>query len=554
MTNGFTGFNLSTVLDTVAHAVPDQEVLIWRDRRVTFGQMNERVNRLANYLVAQGLGAKSDRTGLAGHESHQDHIGLYLRNGNEYVEGMYAGYRARVASFNVNYRYVEEELVYLLRDSKAKALIFHSDFADRVAAVRDQLPDLQVLIQVDDESGNPLLDGAVAYEEVLAASSPEHPDTEPSPDDLYILYTGGTTGMPKGVLWRHDDIFIQAMGGRPFGATEPMTSYDEVAAAAVNGGGGMRILMIPPFMHGAAQWGMSHAITNGGAIILPSDNTKLDPVDALTVCAEEKAISLPLVGDAIARPLIDELEANGDDYELSLAAVTNGGAPLTPGIKDRFLTVLPNILVMDAVGSSETGIQMQHYSVAGEKASTGSFEPSADTVVLDEDLTRRLEVGEDQIGWLAQRGYVPLGYLGDADKTGRTFPVIDGVRYSVPGDRARLQDTGEIELLGRDSVTINSGGEKIFAEEVERAVAEHPDVYDVIVVGRPSERWGAEVVAVVQAREGVTLDEASLLEECAKHIARYKFPKCFVYRDKLVRSPAGKADYRWAKEQAEKES
>jgi acyl-CoA synthetase (AMP-forming)/AMP-acid ligase II len=545
----FPGFNLSTVFATVADAVPDQELLVWRDRRLTYGRADERVNRLANHLVAAGLGVHTDRAALAGHESGQDHIGLYLRNGNEYLEGMVAGFRARVAPFNINYRYVEEELLYLLRDAGARALIYHATFADRVAGLRDQLPDLRVLIQVADDSGNDLLPGALDYEEVLAAASPERPDTEPSPDDLYILYTGGTTGMPKGVLWRNDDIYIAAMGGRPYGSTDEHTSYESVAAAARNGGGGVRMLMIPPFMHGAAQWATFTAISNGGAVVLPDDVVSLDPAQALELAGRERVLSLTVVGDAVARPLVRAMETG--HYDLSgVAVVGNGGAPLTPGIKDRLLAALPHALVMDNVGSSETGYQMNHYDTAGQPAQTGRFNPSASTVVVDEAMTRVVEAGEDHIGWLAQRGRVPLGYLGDPDKTARTFPVLDGVRFSIPGDRARLLASGEIELLGRDSVTINSGGEKIFAEEVEQAVAGHPAIEDVIVVGRPSDRWGAEVVAVVQVAEGETLDEEDLLAHCARHIARYKLPKAVVVRPRIVRSPAGKADYRWARDQA----
>jgi acyl-CoA synthetase (AMP-forming)/AMP-acid ligase II len=545
----FTGFTLSTVFATVAATVPDNEMLVWRDRRLTYGRMDERINRLANVLAGAGHGLRAERAGLAGHQSGQDHLGLYLRNGNEYLEAMVAGYRARLAPFNVNYRYVDDELLYLLRDADVRALVYHAELADRVAALRDRLPGLRTLIQVADGSGNALLPGALDYEETLAAADPTPPDTEPSPDDLYILYTGGTTGMPKGVLWRNDDIYISAMGGRPFGSAEAHRSYDDVAAAARQGGGGVRILMIPPLMHGAAQWAAFNAITNGGAVVIPDDVHRLDAVATVALAARERVVSASVVGDAIARPLLEAIETG--TYDLSgLAAVVNGGAPMTPVIKDRLLAALPHILVLDAVGSSETGIQMSHYSAAGQAATTGRFTAGADAVVVDEGLTRVLEPGEDHLGWLAQRGRVPLGYLGDADKTARTFPVIGGVRFSIPGDRARLLAGGEVELLGRDSVTINSGGEKVFAEEVERAVASHPLIADVIVVGRPSERWGSEVVAVVALAAGATVTDAELIEHCSRHIARYKLPKAVVVRPALVRSPAGKADYRWAREQA----
>jgi fatty-acyl-CoA synthase len=540
-------FNLAEVFDTVARAVPDRECLVWRDLRLTYAQMAERSNRLGNVLHDLGLGCHRDRSELQGHESGQDHLALYLYNGNEYLEGMLGAYKARVAPFNVNYRYVEEELLYLLRDANATGIVYGSSFADTLATVLPELPGLRVLIQVDDGTPHDLLPGAIDYEAALAGASPEPPPVTPSPDDLYILYTGGTTGMPKGVLWRQADIYIGAMGGRPIGsAGAPFESYEAIAEAAVSSNGGLRMLPTPPFMHGAAQWASFITWSSGGTLVVQSVVDHLDPVDVVSVIDREKVISMLVVGDAIARPILEEMETGKHDLS-SLFVVSNGGAPLNAALKDRLIAALPTAIVMDAVGSSETGAQMTHASAAGQAATTGTFAPGPDTVVVDADLTRVLQSGDDDLGWLAQRGYVPLGYLGDAEKTARTFPVIDGVRFAVPGDRARLGADGEIELLGRDSVTINSGGEKIFAEEVEKAIGSHPAVYDVVVVGRPSERWGSEVVAVVQVHDGMTVTEEELLEECAKHISRYKFPKAFLFRPSIQRSPAGKADYRWAK-------
>ena len=542
------GFNLSTVFDVVARVVPDQEVLVWRDRRLTYAAMNARVDGLAHHLVAAGLGSHTPRADLAGHESGQDHLGLYLRNGNEYLEAMIAGYRARVAPFNVNYRYVEEELLYLLTDARTRALVYHAEFAPNVAAVRDRLPDLEVLIQVADESGNALLPGAVDYASVLDTAAPAGGMPEPSGDDLFVLYTGGTTGMPKGVLWRNDDIYVTSMGGTPFGTNDPFTSYDAIAEAAANAGGGMRLLMIPPLMHGAAQWSTFHTITGGGKIVFPDNVHTLDPADAMSTAVREGVLSIPVVGDAVALPLIEEVERG--DYDLSgLAAFNNGGAPLTPGVRDRILEALPHIIVMDAAGASETGLQMSSLSLKGMEAGTATFAPVAATTVVDDLFTRVLDPGEGE-GWLAQRGRVPLGYLGDEAKTARTFPVIDGIRFSIPGDRALFNDDGQIVLLGRDGVTINSGGEKIFVEEVERALAAHPEVRDVIVVGRPSERWGSEAVAIVQLEAGSTATDDDLLAEAGRHVARYKVPKAIVRVVSVERSPSGKADYRWAKTQA----
>ncbi|MDT5401153.1 MAG: 3-oxocholest-4-en-26-oate---CoA ligase [Mycobacterium sp.] len=541
-------FNLSEVFRTVSEAIPEHTYVVWRDRRLSYAEADARIDGFARYLTSVGLGCHTERDALEGHESGQDHLGIYLRNGNEYLEAMTGSYRARVAPFNVSYRYVEDELVYLLTDSKAKALIYPAEFAPRVAAIRDRLPELRVLIQVADESGNALLDGAVDYETILATPEPAGGMPTPSGDDLYVLYTGGTTGMPKGVLWRQHDIFLSSMGGRPWGADEFTASYAELADKARAAAGAMSILVIPPFMHGAAQWAAYTMVTMGGRLVIPDDVERMRAPDVLRLVEREKVISIPVVGDAIARPLIDEIERG--DYDLSsLITFTNGGAPLSPTVRERIHAALPNVMVMDAVGASESGAQMSSVSTSGAESQAAVFTPQSDTAVVSAEFDRVLGPGEGQ-GWLARRALIPLGYLGDAEKTARTFLVIDGVRWSVPGDRANVLEDGRIQLLGRDSVTINSGGEKIFAEEVERAVAAHPSVYDIVVVGRPSERWGSEVVAVVQFADGATATDEELVETCSKSIARYKIPKAFVRTEKIVRSPAGKADYRWAKEVA----
>jgi fatty-acyl-CoA synthase len=543
-----TQFNLADAFETVAGVHPDRECVIWGDKRLTFSELADRSRRLGAYLRSRGLGAHAERSELAGHESGQDHLGIYLYNGNEYLEAMIGAFMTRVAPFNVNYRYVADELLYLLDNSTCRALVYHAAFAPTLAEVRDRLPRLEVLIQVADDSGNDLLPGAVDYETVLAATDPVI-DVRPSPDDLYILYTGGTTGMPKGVLWRQHDIFLSAMGGRNILSQEKVESYDDVAAQARAFAEPLRFFVIPPLMHGAAQWVAFIALNNGHAVVLPPDTRTFDPAEAWRTIERERCTTLTTVGDAIARPLVEELEAGSYDTS-SLLSVGNGGAPLTPTIKARLIEQLPHVLLTDAVGSSETGAQMNHLSTA-EDTSSGRFNPGPGTVVVSEDLDKVLEPGHDGIGWLAQSGWVPLGYFADPDKTARTFPVIDGVRYSVPGDRARLLANGEIELLGRDSVTINSGGEKIFAEEVERAIAGHPAVHDVVVVGRASERWGQEVVALVELSEGAEATPDDVVTHAAQHVARYKLPKDVLFLDAIQRSPSGKADYRWAKAQVQ---
>lgn len=543
-----TNFNLSDVFGTVAKAIPDQTFLVWRGRRLSYADVDRRVEGFGNYLASVGLGCHTERDALAGHESGQDHLGIYLRNGNEYLEAMIGSYRARVAPFNVSYRYVEDELLYLLTDSESNALVYPAEFAPRVAAIRDRLPHLRVLIQVADHSGHELLPGAVDYETILATPTPAAGLPTPSGDDLYVLYTGGTTGMPKGVLWRQHDIFLSSMGGRPWGSDQPLASYDELAEKARASAGAMSMMMIPPFMHGAAQWAAFNAVTMGGRIVIPNDVERMQPAAVLRLAAEEKVLSLPVVGDAIARPLLDEIETG--DYDLSgLFTITNGGAPLSPTVRERILKALPHLMLLDAVGASESGAQMSTATTAGAETQAATFTPQSDTAVVSAELDRVLQPGEGR-GWLARRDLIPLGYLGDEAKTAKTFPTIGGVRWSVPGDRANVLSDGRIQLLGRDSVTINSGGEKIFVEEVERAIAAHPSVYDVVVVGRPSERWGSEVVAVVQFADGADATDEELVEVCRTSIARYKIPKAFIRTPKVVRSPAGKADYRWAKDVA----
>jgi fatty-acyl-CoA synthase len=547
-------FTLTKMFDTLVESVGDRECLVWKDRRLTYAAVAERSRRLGAFLHEKGLGLRTGRERLAGHESGQDSVALALYNGNEYVESMLGAYRARLAPFNVNYRYVGEELRYLLNDARPRALILHASLAPTLAEV---LPTLEappdVLLQVADESGHDLLPGAVPYEEALAAASALGPPVDPSPDDLYILYTGGTTGMPKGVLWRQHDIFIAAMGGRKIGTWEMVTSYQGITDR-LESSAPLKLLVLPPLMHGAAQWAAFMLMAQGATIVFPDNPRRIDPDDVWRTVEREQVNTMTIVGDAVLRPLL--LQLDRAHYDLSsFFAVGNGGAPLTPAVRALALARLPNLIISDSAGSSETGAQM--HAVSSEGGEAGNFLPGPGTVVIDEDLTTVLTPGHEGNGWLAQAGNVPLGYLGDAEKTARTFPVVDGVRYSIPGDRARHLIDGQIQLLGRDSVTVNSGGEKIFVEEVERAIAGHPAVADVVVTGRPSERWGQEVVAVVQLAEGADLtpgDEgtASVTAHASNFIARYKLPKDVVFVDLVQRSPSGKADYRWAAEQAVK--
>ncbi|WP_329407873.1 acyl-CoA synthetase [Nocardia vinacea] len=540
-------FTLIGAADAAAAALPDRDLIVQGDRRHTYAQIAERSKRLAAYLHSRGLGAHTERATLDNHEVGQDLLGIYAYNGNEFVESLFGAFRSRVAPFNVNYRYVKNELQHLLADSGASALVYHATFAPRVAEIRSELPELRVLIQIADDSGNELLDGAVDYETVIASTEPDPIPVRPSPDDLYVLYTGGTTGMPKGVLWRQHDIYMAACGGGNVSTGTTVGSYGEIGARAAENPG-VKLMLLPPLIHGAAQWAVLTAMTTGQTVVLSSVLERVDGEEIARAIEREKVAIAIVVGDAMARPLLAAVRKTGVDVS-SLAALVNGGAILSPTVKQQWIEAIPGLAVLDGVGSSETGTQLHHVSAAGF-VSTGTFTAGTDTRVVAEDLGAVLDAGHEGLGWLAKRRFTPLGYKGDPVKTAATFPVIDGVRYVLPGDRARHLENGNIELLGRDAVTINSGGEKIFAEEVELAISSHPAVADVLVVGRPSERWGQEVVAVVELIEGHSADAAELIGHAAASIARYKLPKAVVFRPAISRSPAGKADYRWAREQA----
>ena len=542
-------FALGTINEAIADAIPDNEAIVSPTRRLTWRDLQLRSRRVANLMHAAGLGCHRERHELQAWESGQDHVALYLYNGPEYIEGMLGAYKARAVPFNVNYRYVEEELHYLLTDAETRGIIYHASFAPRLAAVLPKLPPQALLLQVDDGSGEPLLPGARDYESALAAASDALPPVTPTEDDLYIIYTGGTTGMPKGVLWRQRDIFFTAMGGQLPAGMGIVQSLAEMVERAPNGSF-IRSLPAPPFMHGAAQWIAFIILHQGGTIVLPSNTRTLDPEDIWRTVERERVGTLSIVGDAFARPLLDQLRTH--TYDLScLHVLGSGGAILSAPFKQAFLEYLPDVMIFDGFGSSETGAQGATLTTKGD-AIAPAFKMDAETCVLDAALTRRLEPGEAEIGWLARTGTLPLGYFNDPDKTRRTYPTVDGVRYAVPGDRAQVAPDGTVLVFGRDSVCINSGGEKIFAEEVERALKHHPAVYDVVVAGAPSERWGEQVTAIVQFRPGATASDREMLDTAAQHLARYKLPKVFVAVDQIVRSASGKPDYRWAKSMAAK--
>ncbi|HMG42906.1 MAG TPA: AMP-binding protein [Acidimicrobiales bacterium] len=531
--------NVAALHELIAGAVGDRACIVQADRRLSWAEVTDRTRRLAAVLGDAGLGVHGDPLDVEPWESPHDHVALYLYNGNEYLEGMLGAWKARCAAVNVNYRYVATELAYVLRDSRAGAIVVGGTFVETLAEVLPDLPDLRLVLQVDDGSGAPLLPGAVDYEAALAVATPVAP-VGLSPADRYILYTGGTTGMPKGVLWRQDDFLVGALG-----ISGPA---DEIVAAAARR---VALATLPsaPFMHGAAHWNALSSLLAGGTIVLPADPSRVDPADILATIEREQVSSLQIVGDAFARPLLAELarqQARGDGHGPDLSSlryVVSGGAVLSRPVKDQLVAAVPGLRIVDVLGASETGRQ------AVGSRSTGGFQPSEGTAILSEDRSRVLAPGDDELGWLAQKGHVPLGYLGDPDKTRATFPTVDGARYAVPGDRVRWSPDGTVEFFGRDSVTINTGGEKVFAEEVEQALTSHPAVEDALVVGRPDPRWGQAVVAVLSLREGVAAPpgDDDLRDHCRRTIAAYKVPKAFFWSPTVERSPSGKPDYAWAR-------
>src|SRR5262245_28225768 len=527
-------FNLADVFEAVCDALPDRTVLIQGDRRVIWRDFDERAARLAAAFTAAGLAPDSK-------------VASYLYNGNEYTEGVYATFKIRGVPVNVNYRYLEDELVYLLDNSDAEALLFHGALGDHVAKVRDRAPKVKLWIQVDD--GSPRQDFAVEYEELLAAHEPMARISR-SGDDLYFLYTGGTTGMPKGVMWRGEDLWsVLADGTYPLvGHPRPATAQEAggIAKALVDGGSNRVHLPASPLMHGTGAFTSFQALFIGAAIVTLT-NRHFDPHELWQTVQRERVTQMAIVGDAFAKPMLralEEAEADGRPYDLSsIELIISSGVMWSAEVKAGMMA-RGQFFCLDSLGSSEGVGFAGSLTVPGAEFKTAKFTIGPRTKVFTEDGTEVVP-GSGEVGRLATGGNIPVGYYKDEAKTEATFPTIAGQRWSVPGDFASVETDGTITLLGRGSVVINSGGEKIFPEEIEEAVKRHPAVGDCLVVGVPDERFGEAVVAVVSLRDDET--SAEELAGSLEALARYKRPRKFVVVDEVVRGPNGKADYRWAK-------
>jgi fatty-acyl-CoA synthase len=540
-------FNIATLFTAVAEAVPDRVALVAGGSHRTYAELLARSRQVANLLL--DLGVRPPEGGLGQPwESGHDHVGVCLLNGAPCVELLLGSFAARAVPVNVNYRYVEEEIAHLIDDAGLRVLAYHETLAPIIAGAVARADTTPTLLQVADGSGHPAVEGAIDYESSVAAMPATPSDVEPSSEDLYLVYTGGTTGLPKGTIWTQADLYEASLRASGSAAVRSSRSVTEVAEAARRATPRI-VLPLAPLIHGAAQWVALGSLLAGDTVVMQRDVARLDPVDVLDTIAAEHVQSMTLVGDAFARPICDELDRGGHDVS-SLRLVVSGGAALSPGIKERLLARCPGLRIADVAGSSESGTHLQHVSSTDDRpADRPVFRPHETTCVLDEAMASLLEPGHDGVGWLARWGHIPRGYLGDEAKTEATFRTVAGRRVVVMGDRARLLADGMVELLGRDSVTINTGGEKVFAEEVEQALVAHAGVRDALVVGRPSDRWGQEVVALVELDDPDAAD-ADILAVAGERLARYKLPKAIVRVSAIRRGPAGKADYAWARQVA----
>ena len=530
-------WTIGDVVDAIADVIPDRTMTVCGDRRTTFGQMAARTRRLANFLADRGFGVRTERAGLQNWERGQDRVALIMYN-DRYPEMVIGSLKARTVPLNVNHNYTPREVADLLDYVKPRVVIYHRSLGARFA---DVLPpeSADLLISVDDGSGATDLPGAITLDDALAQGDPDRV-IPTSPDDLIMYCTGGTTGRPKGVLWRQADSYVSSMVGADHEAASEI--HDKVSAPA-----GAPWFAVSPLMHAAGIWTAFSAVLAGQTVVLYDDRTKFDPQKVLETAARERIGLMTMVGDAYAAPLAEELGRRSYDLS-SMYAIGTGGAATNPKHQAALLKHLPQIVVINGYGSSETGNMGFGHSKVGTQSETFNLREGG--TVASEDFTRFVTPGEDVVGWVVRSGRIPLGYLDDADGTKKTFPVVEGQRVVVSGDRASLEIDGTLRLFGRDSLVVNTGGEKVFVEEVEAVLRAQSGVADTLVVGRDSERWGQELVALVETRQGEHVSPETLHAACVEELARYKAPKEFVFVSKVRRLGNGKADYRWAKSEA----
>jgi 3-oxocholest-4-en-26-oate---CoA ligase len=529
-------WTIGAVLDAIAEVIPDRLITVCGDRRSTFAQTADRTRRLANFLAGRGFGTHRERTDLQNWECGQDRVALVMHN-DLYPDMVIGCLKARTVPVNVNYNYTPREVGELLDYVRPRAVIYHKSLGAKFADVFP--PDsADLLLSVEDGSAAAELPGAVPLDDALAQGNNDR-DVAASPDDLLMICTGGTTGRPKGVLWRQPDIYVSSMVGADHASAQEI--HDKVRRAAPPW------FAVSPLMHAAGMWTAFAAIMAGTTAVLYDTGRKLDPRSVWETAEREKAGMMTMVGDAYAAPLVDELRRGHYDLS-SLNAIGTGGAATNPKYQSALLELLPHITLINGYGSSETGNMGFGHSHGDTRTDTFTLREGG--LVLSEDYSHFLSPGEQEIGWAAREGRIPLGYFNDPEATRKTFPEVDGKRVVISGDRARLEEDGTLRLYGRDSLVVNTGGEKVFVEEVEEALRAHPAVADALVVGRPSDRWGEELVALVELRDGADAAHELLHTHCTSQLARFKAPKEFIFVEHVHRLGNGKADYRWAKAQA----
>ncbi len=517
--------NFADLFEHAADVFGDRIALVSAEQQVTYRELDERTNRLVHYLAGLGIGAG-------------DHVGLYAHNSIEAAETILASCKLRAVAININYRYTDHELQYMFADADLVALVCDRQYAPRAAAAAASAPGLRGTVVIEDGSDADI-GAATGYAAALAAGSPARDFPSRSNDDVYIIYTGGTTGYPKGVMWRHEDIWRTLAGGIDFLTGVPLADEWEQSRKGLESSGLVR-LTAAPLIHGAAQVAMLAALFGGDTVILPP---RFDAHEVWRAVERHRANLLFIVGDAMGRPLVEAYREGSYDAS-SMLAISSSGALFSAPVKDAFAAALPGVFLTDAIGSTETGFTGIGQVTAGVKQRGGpTVTPGPDVIVLDE-AGRRAAPG--QVGRIARGGHVPLGYYKDPVKTAAMLAEVDGKRYAVPGDLARIEEDGTVTLLGRGNTCVNSGGEKVFPEEVEGALKSCPDVFDALVIGIPDELLGQRVAALVQLREGRAADLPAIEEHVRGQIAGYKVPRSIWLVDAIHRGPAGKPDYGWA--------
>jgi acyl-CoA synthetase (AMP-forming)/AMP-acid ligase II len=538
-------FNAADIFEGVVDRVPDREAIVHGSTRLTYKELDARSNKAANALKKLGIKKGS-------------HIGIYAFNCVEWLEIMLGAYKLCAIPININYRYVEEELKYLIENADMEAIFYHKQFSRKLENIKGELPLLKSFICINDHSDDEdAIEESFEFENLIINEDESRLKVQRSGDDQYILYTGGTTGMPKGVVWRMEDVLMTLGGGIDAVTGEKYKTPEEFADKCYQDQ--TIALALAPFMHGGAQWQSFNAFFSGWKLII-NDQISFDADYIWEVVAKEKVMNLTIMGDAMGRPLCDALpKAIEKGLDLSsLFVLSSTASVFSATIKDTILEFLPNLFLIDAVGSSETGATgVNIHTKDGKLKDSGGglkFTKPEFSEILNLDTKEIIPPSDTQtIGYLARKGHVPLAYYKDEEKSKKTFIEVNGERYSIPGDMAKYEADGQMTLLGRGSVSINSGGEKIFPEEVEMAFKAHPNIFDCLVVGVKDDRWGQKVVAVIQRREDIEMSLEEIKEVASKYIASYKMPKAIVFSEVIERAPSGKPNYQWAQEYANSE-